>query len=125
MKDGDKRQMQTQRDRVTVQDDTAGQDDTNADDTDIRPIYDEEPMAESRIFKSVGLRWIPIGKLFDSCTSKVDSELPHGSNVDIPNIHECKQTLDGDHRVWLLEKSDIQKPMSTWGKDFTDDDNSK
>ncbi|GKA32837.1 hypothetical protein Tco_0719204 [Tanacetum coccineum] len=33
-------------------------------------------------------------KLFDSCTSKVDSEPPHGSNVDIPNIHECKQTLD-------------------------------
>ncbi|GJR28674.1 hypothetical protein Tco_1104906 [Tanacetum coccineum] len=47
-----------------------------------------------RIFKSVGLRWIPTGKLFDSCTSKVDSEPPHGSNVDIPNIHECKQTLD-------------------------------
>ncbi|GKD15132.1 hypothetical protein Tco_1199539 [Tanacetum coccineum] len=34
------------------------------------------------------------GKLFDSCTSKVDSEPPYGSNVDIPNIHECKQTLD-------------------------------
>ncbi|GKD01291.1 hypothetical protein Tco_1171565 [Tanacetum coccineum] len=47
-----------------------------------------------RIFKSVGLRWIPTGKLFDSYTSKVDSEPPHGSNVDIPNIHECKQTLD-------------------------------
>ncbi|GKE89854.1 hypothetical protein Tco_1567329, partial [Tanacetum coccineum] len=47
-----------------------------------------------RILKSVGLRWIPTGKLFDSCTSKVDSEPPHGSNVDIPNIHECKQTLD-------------------------------
>ncbi|GJR24102.1 gag-pol polyprotein [Tanacetum coccineum] len=47
-----------------------------------------------RIFKSVGLRWIPTGKLFDSCTSKVDSEPPHGSNVDIPNIHACKQTLD-------------------------------
>ncbi|GJR95355.1 hypothetical protein Tco_0267529 [Tanacetum coccineum] len=46
------------------------------------------------IFKSVGLRWITTGKLFDSCTSKVDSEPPHGSNVDIPNIHECKQTLD-------------------------------
>ncbi|GJV54554.1 hypothetical protein Tco_1455559 [Tanacetum coccineum] len=40
-----------------------------------------------------GHRWIPTGK-FDSCTSKVDSETPHGSNVDIPNIHECKQTLD-------------------------------
>ncbi|GKA26167.1 hypothetical protein Tco_0712276 [Tanacetum coccineum] len=47
-----------------------------------------------RIFKSVGLRWIPTGKLFDSCTSKVDSEPLHGLNVDIPNIHECKQTLD-------------------------------
>ncbi|GJR34085.1 hypothetical protein Tco_1209769 [Tanacetum coccineum] len=48
----------------------------------------------TRIFKSIGLRWIPTGKLFDSYTSKVDSEPPHGSNVDIPNIHECKQTLD-------------------------------
>ncbi|GJV14102.1 hypothetical protein Tco_1359425 [Tanacetum coccineum] len=47
-----------------------------------------------RIFESVGLRWIPTGKLFDSCTSKVDSEPPHGSNVYIPSIHECKQTLD-------------------------------
>ncbi|GKA11696.1 hypothetical protein Tco_0691242, partial [Tanacetum coccineum] len=37
---------------------------------------------------------IPTGKLFDSCTSKVDSEPLHGSNVDIPHIHECKQTLD-------------------------------
>ncbi|GJZ38682.1 hypothetical protein Tco_0585245 [Tanacetum coccineum] len=47
-----------------------------------------------RIFKSVGLRWIPIGKLFYSCISKVDSEPPHGSNVDIFNIYECKQTLN-------------------------------
>ncbi|GKA03686.1 hypothetical protein Tco_0676467 [Tanacetum coccineum] len=47
-----------------------------------------------RIFKSVGLRWIPTGKLFDSCTSKVDSEPTHSSNVDIPNIHESKQTMD-------------------------------
>nr|GEX19187.1 hypothetical protein [Tanacetum cinerariifolium] len=47
-----------------------------------------------RIFQSVGLRWIPTRKLFDSCTSKVDSELPNGSNVYIPNIHECKQTLN-------------------------------
>ncbi|GJU18137.1 retrovirus-related pol polyprotein from transposon TNT 1-94 [Tanacetum coccineum] len=39
-------------------------------------------------------RWIPTGKLFDSCTSKDDSEPTHGSNIDIPNIHESKQTLD-------------------------------
>ncbi|GKA55613.1 hypothetical protein Tco_0754685 [Tanacetum coccineum] len=31
-----------------------------------------------RIFKLAGLRWIPIRKLFDSCTSKVDSEPPNG-----------------------------------------------
>ncbi|GJX46702.1 hypothetical protein Tco_0271892 [Tanacetum coccineum] len=47
-----------------------------------------------RIFKSVGLRWIPIGKLFDFCTGKDNSEHTPGSNVDIPNIHEYKQTLD-------------------------------
>ncbi|GJZ20156.1 hypothetical protein Tco_0556746 [Tanacetum coccineum] len=52
-------------------------------------------------------RWIPTGKLFDSCTSKVDSEPPHGSNVDIPNIHECKQTLDS----MAAEKADISETI--------------
>ncbi|GJT19707.1 hypothetical protein Tco_0878413 [Tanacetum coccineum] len=47
-----------------------------------------------RIFNNVGLRWIPTGKLLDSCTGKVDSELPHGSSVDVSKIHEYKQTLD-------------------------------
>ncbi|GJZ22238.1 hypothetical protein Tco_0559277 [Tanacetum coccineum] len=123
-----KRQMQTQESKVdegkaldanlvnteSIRTDSIVQDessrsghDTDADDADIRPIYDEEPMVEKtsprsdlrwkptgRIFKSVGLRLIPTGKLFDSCTSKVDSEPPHGSNVDIPNIHECEQSLD-------------------------------
>nr|GEV35894.1 hypothetical protein [Tanacetum cinerariifolium] len=60
----------------------------------ISHIYDLRWKPTGRIFKFVGLRWIPTGKLFDSCTSKVDNEPPHGSNVDIPNIHECKQTLD-------------------------------
>ncbi|GJS37670.1 hypothetical protein Tco_0536052 [Tanacetum coccineum] len=58
------------------------------------PISDLRWKPTGRIFESVGLRWIPTGKLFDSCTSKVDSEPPHGSNVDISNIHACKQTLD-------------------------------
>ncbi|GJS71844.1 hypothetical protein Tco_0704685 [Tanacetum coccineum] len=47
-----------------------------------------------RIFKSVGLGWIPTGKLFDSYISKDDREPTHGSNVDISNIHESKETLD-------------------------------
>nr|GFC06936.1 hypothetical protein [Tanacetum cinerariifolium] len=33
-------------------------------------------------------------KLFDSCTNKVESKPPHGSNIDISKIHECKQTMD-------------------------------
>nr|GEU64767.1 hypothetical protein [Tanacetum cinerariifolium] len=94
-----------------------------------------------RIFKSVGLRWIPTGKLFDSCTSKDDSEPTHGSNVDIPTIHESKQTLDlsactsiniqkeqsfnlstgtsnnvklDNLRVRLLKKLISQKPVLKW-----------
>ncbi|GJS31876.1 hypothetical protein Tco_0492496 [Tanacetum coccineum] len=46
-----------------------------------------------RIFSNVRLRWIPTGKLLNSCTGKVDSEPAHGSRVDIPHIHACKQTL--------------------------------
>ncbi|GJS69911.1 hypothetical protein Tco_0702752 [Tanacetum coccineum] len=47
-----------------------------------------------RILKTVGLRWVPTGKLFNSCTSKVESKPTHGSNVDIHHIHASKQTLD-------------------------------
>ncbi|GJS43077.1 hypothetical protein Tco_0568120 [Tanacetum coccineum] len=48
----------------------------------------------SKIFKTVGLRWVPTGKLFTSSTTKVDSEPQNGSNNDITNQYECKQTLD-------------------------------
>ncbi|GJZ62645.1 hypothetical protein Tco_0618782 [Tanacetum coccineum] len=43
-----------------------------------------------RIFSNVRLRWVPTGKLFNSCTGKVDNEPTHGS---IPHMHACKQTL--------------------------------
>ncbi|GJZ43418.1 hypothetical protein Tco_0590673 [Tanacetum coccineum] len=46
-----------------------------------------------RIFSNVHLRWIPTGKFPNSCTGKVNSEPAHGSIVDIPHIHACKQTL--------------------------------
>ncbi|GJY10033.1 hypothetical protein Tco_0378218 [Tanacetum coccineum] len=49
---------------------------------------------KGKIFTTVGLKWIPTGKLFDSCTSKVDSEPPNGSNDDITNLYECDQTLN-------------------------------
>ncbi|GJT64745.1 hypothetical protein Tco_1016225 [Tanacetum coccineum] len=47
-----------------------------------------------RIFKTVGLRWVPTGKIFTFSTTKIDSEPPHGYNTYITNPHECKQTLD-------------------------------
>ncbi|GJV51740.1 hypothetical protein Tco_1447481 [Tanacetum coccineum] len=46
-----------------------------------------------RILKTVCLRWVPTRKLLNSCPGKVENEPTHGSNVDIPHIHACKQTL--------------------------------
>ncbi|GJU47927.1 hypothetical protein Tco_1217482 [Tanacetum coccineum] len=37
---------------------------------------------------------IPTGKIFSFSTTTVDSEPPHGSNIDITNLYECIQTLD-------------------------------
>ncbi|GKB30458.1 hypothetical protein Tco_0869859 [Tanacetum coccineum] len=47
-----------------------------------------------RISKTIGLRWVPTRKIFPSSTTTVDSELPHGSNTYITNLHECMQNLD-------------------------------
>ncbi|GJW23122.1 hypothetical protein Tco_0033744, partial [Tanacetum coccineum] len=47
-----------------------------------------------RIFKTAGLRWIPMGKKFTSSTNKVDSEPPNSLNEDITNPYECEQTLN-------------------------------
>ncbi|GKF65834.1 hypothetical protein Tco_0192351, partial [Tanacetum coccineum] len=47
-----------------------------------------------KIFKTVGLKWIPTGKILTSSTTKVNSEPTNGSNDDITNQYECKQTLD-------------------------------
>ncbi|GJU92611.1 hypothetical protein Tco_1317367 [Tanacetum coccineum] len=41
-----------------------------------------------------GRRWVPTGKIFTSSTTKVYSKPPNGSNDDITNPYECKQTLD-------------------------------
>ncbi|GJV38857.1 hypothetical protein Tco_1417297 [Tanacetum coccineum] len=47
-----------------------------------------------KIFKTVGLRWVPTGKIFTSSTTKVDSEPTNGSDEDITNQYEYEQTLD-------------------------------
>ncbi|GJY84241.1 hypothetical protein Tco_0497617 [Tanacetum coccineum] len=46
-----------------------------------------------KIFKTVGLRWVPTGKIFTYSTTKVDSEPTNGSNEDIINQYECEQTI--------------------------------
>nr|GEV80410.1 hypothetical protein [Tanacetum cinerariifolium] len=89
--------------------------DIDADDADIKPIYNEEPMVEKRvfnanhnacvtkflnevnsrrIFNTVGLRRVPTGKIFASSTTKADIKAPNGSNEDITNPYECEQTLN-------------------------------
>nr|GFB79726.1 hypothetical protein [Tanacetum cinerariifolium] len=47
-----------------------------------------------KISKTVGLRWVPTGKIFASSTTKVDSKPLIGSNADITKQYECEQTLD-------------------------------
>ncbi|GKF90768.1 hypothetical protein Tco_0274469 [Tanacetum coccineum] len=47
-----------------------------------------------KCFKTVGLRWVPTGKIFTSNTTKVDSEPPNGLNEDITNPYEYEKTLD-------------------------------
>ncbi|GJU08328.1 hypothetical protein Tco_1124758 [Tanacetum coccineum] len=46
------------------------------------------------VMSSVRLQNTANGKLFDSCTSKVDNEPPNGSNEDITNPYECEETLN-------------------------------
>ncbi|GJU24453.1 hypothetical protein Tco_1163074 [Tanacetum coccineum] len=38
--------------------------------------------------RTVGLRWVPTGKIFTPSTTKVDSEPPNGSNANITNQYE-------------------------------------
>ncbi|GJZ19270.1 hypothetical protein Tco_0555860 [Tanacetum coccineum] len=107
--------------------------------TPSRPSLKWKPTG--RIFSNVRLRWVPTGKLFNSCTGKVDSEPTHGSIVDIPHIHACKQTLglsagtsfngqkqqridlnadalynakQENLRVWLLKLLISKKPVPEW-----------
>ncbi|GKD27668.1 hypothetical protein Tco_1233882, partial [Tanacetum coccineum] len=47
-----------------------------------------------RIFNTAGLKWVPTGMTFTSSTTKVDCELPNGSNDCITNPYKCDQTLN-------------------------------
>ncbi|GJV68180.1 hypothetical protein Tco_1483689 [Tanacetum coccineum] len=46
------------------------------------------------VMPSAGSQSTTSGKIFESSTTKVDSEPPHGSNTNITTLQECIQTLD-------------------------------
>ncbi|GJY47931.1 hypothetical protein Tco_0437887 [Tanacetum coccineum] len=60
-----------------------------------------------RIFKIVGLRWIPTRKMFTDNTTKVDTEPPNGSNDNITNPYECDQTLNVSAGLALQRQNDV------------------
>nr|GEW96069.1 hypothetical protein [Tanacetum cinerariifolium] len=68
-----------------------------------------------RIFKTAGLRWIPTGKMFIDCTTKVDSEPLYGLNYDITNPNECEQTLNSMQTLLFIDKwrllTTLQAPL--------------
>nr|GEV36512.1 hypothetical protein [Tanacetum cinerariifolium] len=57
-----------------------------------------------KIFKTVGLRLVPTGRILTSSTTKVDSEPLNGSNAYISNQYECEQTLDVSACTSLIRK---------------------
>ncbi|GJY26201.1 hypothetical protein Tco_0400927 [Tanacetum coccineum] len=69
-------------------------------------------------FKTIGLRWVPTGKIFAFSTNKVDSEPPNGSKEDITNQCESEQALDVSAGTLLEDQSrglhatDIEQRMS-------------
>ncbi|GJU53296.1 hypothetical protein Tco_1227010 [Tanacetum coccineum] len=82
-----------------------------------------------RIFKTIGLRWVPTGKILASCTSKDDSEPTHGLNIDIPTIHECKQTLDlsaevpSTDMIVMTSMIELESPFSPFFDEYFNGEN--
>ncbi|GKF47505.1 hypothetical protein Tco_0137307 [Tanacetum coccineum] len=89
-----------------------------------------------KLFKTVGLKWIPTRKIFTSSTKKVESDPPNGSKEDITNQCESEQALDVSAgtllstgtsfnpikeglRVWLRKR---QKSRKQGFKEFGSDD---
>ncbi|GKA00649.1 hypothetical protein Tco_0673199 [Tanacetum coccineum] len=63
-----------------------------------------------RILKTVGLRWVPTGKLFNSCTSKMQ-------RIDL-NADALYNEKQENLRVWLLKFCYLETSASNgFGKD--------
>ncbi|GJU47014.1 hypothetical protein Tco_1204280 [Tanacetum coccineum] len=73
-----------------------------------------------KIFKTVGLRWVPTGEIFTSTTTKVDSEPPNGSNKDITNPYECKETLNVSAGMMIPLDSQYPVGRNVYIRDLVD-----
>nr|GEU64420.1 RNA-directed DNA polymerase, eukaryota, reverse transcriptase zinc-binding domain protein [Tanacetum cinerariifolium] len=75
-----------------------------------------------KIFKTVGLRWVPTGRILTSSMTKVDNEPLNDSNADITNQNECEQTLDVNADRYLINQG--FKEFSSDAHEMTSDHNS-
>nr|GEV51646.1 hypothetical protein [Tanacetum cinerariifolium] len=75
----------------------------------------------SRIFKTAGLRWVPTRKIFAFSTKNVDSKPTIGSDDDITNQHECKQTLDVSAGTLNLNAASLGNTSFDFSKDLSKD----
>ncbi|GJV49834.1 hypothetical protein Tco_1440046 [Tanacetum coccineum] len=73
-----------------------------------------------KIFKTVGPRWVPTRKIFTSSTTKVDREPQNGSNNDITNQYECKQTLDVSADIVMSDSEDSTITYTEVSSTFVD-----
>ncbi|GJX15140.1 hypothetical protein Tco_0206898 [Tanacetum coccineum] len=72
------------------------------------PRFDLRWKPTGRILKSVGLRWIPTGKLFNSWTSKVDSEPPHGKSQSMAaEKADISETIVKVDSQMMIQKNDL------------------
>nr|GEU58009.1 hypothetical protein [Tanacetum cinerariifolium] len=75
-----------------------------------------------KIFKTVGLRWVPTRRILTSSTTKVDSEPLNSSNAYITNQYECAQTLDVSVDRYLINQG--FKEFSSDEQEMNSDHNS-
>ncbi|GJW28205.1 hypothetical protein Tco_0045080 [Tanacetum coccineum] len=71
-----------------------------------------------RIFKTIGLRWVPTRKIFAFSTNKVDSEPAHGTSFNGQKQQRIDLNADAVYnekhenlRVWLLKFLISKKPV--------------
>ncbi|GKA87896.1 hypothetical protein Tco_0809660 [Tanacetum coccineum] len=110
--------------QTTVQDDNSRSgNDTDADDADIRPIYDEEPMAEVQLTAEYNI--FAIGQQHTEQPEIIVEDPNLDVSAGTPINVQKEQSLDlsagtlcnvnkENLRVWLLKRLISQKPLSKW-----------